>query len=248
MFCSGWRDHVPGQFFLITFTPPGANVMPWDESQCTHAPDGFHSGRRGCRVDAAAAAAWNRTCTKRFSHAMTDIRRRFDPRAQYSKANEVQRRGLMHLHVIVRTTTDLLRVCREIAAIAQAYEFGPECDVKLCDQGASWYLAKYAAKTADERQWVPWPDRDGVVTLGAPRMRAWSTSRGWGLTMKELRALQAAWWDEQSKAGPAGQPAERPATGRAGVACPAPQAPGSALDSYTESSAGMGSLGGGGAT
>ena len=155
----------------------------------------------------------------------------------------------MHLHVIVRTTTDLLRgVSRGVAAIAEAYEFGRECDVKLCDQGGAWYLAKYA-KTADERQWVPWPDRDGVVTLGAPRMRGWLTSRGWGLTMKELRALQAGTAGRRTvEGGAAGEPAEGPATGRAGVACLAPQAPGSSDLVYRESSRRTGVLGFWGAT
>lgn len=76
----------------------------------------------------------------------------------YFKAAEVQRRGALHFHVMVkrldgapgRLSTSLLR------RVAVAHGFGHSVDVQRLEPGHAQYVAKYVAKAADERQDVPW--------------------------------------------------------------------------------------------
>jgi len=61
------------------------------------------------------------------------------------------------------------------------------------------YVAKYVTKSADAREDVPWAvewvnERTGeaLTLVKDGRYRTWSSSRGWGLTMREVRAAIAA--------------------------------------------------------
>ena len=70
---------------------------------------------------------------------------------------------------------------------------GHSIDVRWVRPGDPNYIAKYVTDACDERRNVPWLDEaTGEVVYGA-RCRAWTSSRNWGLTMRELRAQQVAW-------------------------------------------------------
>jgi hypothetical protein len=100
--------------------------------------------------------------------------------------------------------------------------FGHSVDLQAVQHGHAAYVAKYVAKSADQRGDVPWfglvrqegrpvVDRDGVLVgyvfrngdledrprrswpSWSPSYRTWSASRGWGRTMADLRAAQAHW-------------------------------------------------------
>src|SRR5690606_8922148 len=110
---------------------------------------------------------------------------------------EVQQRGAVHFHALVRTERQLSeRVVRELAI---TYGFGHAVDVQLLSgpkgaQRLAWYCAKYASKAADDRHDVDTLDlRTGEIVRGMPRLRVWTASRGWGLTMLALKASQARW-------------------------------------------------------
>jgi hypothetical protein len=58
-----------GKTCMVTLTAPGADVLPWDRSQCAES-DHRCSGKRGCMVDWVAAAGWNATVTKRLGELL----------------------------------------------------------------------------------------------------------------------------------------------------------------------------------
>jgi hypothetical protein len=121
---------------------------------------------------------------------------------------EVQRRGALHLHVIVWSSAPL--VIGQVHDVAVAAGFGCVLDLRPIRSGrdarhASYVtksVASYATKASDQRAEVPWArvvlvldDATGELTEHVnpdPTYRVWSASRGWGLTMRQIReALRA---------------------------------------------------------
>jgi hypothetical protein len=140
--------------------------------------------------NASASAAWNRL--RLALSRVTDL--------EYFRAVEVQRRGALHLHVIV-WSADPLDV-REVQELAIAAGFGCSVDLKPLRPEHARYVAKYATKGADARHVVPWRrivqvlDEETGELLDLvncdPTFRTWSSSRRWGLTMREIRAAHRA--------------------------------------------------------
>lgn len=96
VFQSGWRDDLPHhRVFLLTLTAPGdrahtLNGRP-DGPPCPCTPPG------GVHL-----AEWNGTSGARFNHLVTYLRRSYGD-LQYARAAEVQKRGALHFHVLLRT-------------------------------------------------------------------------------------------------------------------------------------------------
>jgi hypothetical protein len=91
---------------MVTITAPGKDVFPWDRTQCTHPRGQRCGGSNNCKVDAGAAAEWNRTAAKRLRllnrSARSYARRRFPRGALPELVGYVmqdQTRGLLHFHV-----------------------------------------------------------------------------------------------------------------------------------------------------
>lgn len=182
---AGTRDAAAGHFYLLTLTAPGdrEHRMPsGDLCPCTPA-----GGTDLGLWNASAAARWNRLRTRlKAAH----------PATRYLRAVEVQKRGALHLHVIVWSPQLLDPVA--LRRLAIHYGFGHELDLAPIVPGsrkAAYYVAKYVTKACDERDSVPWRgpvlDRDtGELRImhTAAAYRTWSASRDWGLTMKQLRA------------------------------------------------------------
>ena len=187
VFYSGWTDNPLERMYFVTLTAPseiGGHTMPsGDICPCTP-------------VEGINLAEWHSTVGQRWSWFITALRRVLGE-VQYCKATEVQVRGAVHFHALVRTEGNLTeRLVRELAI---GYGFGHSVDVKLLTgpkgaQRTAWYCAKYASKAADDRHEVDTLDRrTGEILRGMPRLRVWTASRGWGLTMLALRASQARW-------------------------------------------------------
>jgi hypothetical protein len=182
---------------------------------------------------------WNGECAARFNRFMQDLRRMLRLQVQYFKGAEVQQRGALHFHVLVRLPASIgCKVNRSaLRALAMHHGFGHSIDVQAVDDHrAAGYVAKYVSKSCTERDEMPWVHRrTGEVVRGHGRYRVWTASRRWGVTMGEVRAAQAAWW---AQGGPTG------ATGAAPQG-PAPTAPKAPLDpssqSYTTASQGSSS-------
>jgi hypothetical protein len=121
--------------------------------------------------------------------------------AQYFRGVEVQQRGAIHDHAMIRTKVELEE--RAIRTLAMAAGFGHSVKLVPVEPGSTreaYYVSKYITKAADSRSAVPWMadvvDEDsGEVTreLVDGRYRTWSMSREWGLRMADVVADAAAW-------------------------------------------------------
>lgn len=164
-------------------------------------------GRRGggapCVCHAAVLVdglgAWNASASACWNRLRTALSR--SGRLEYFRAVEVQKRGALHLHVIVWSAEPLDVGVVQAAALAAG--FGCVVDLSPLDPARHpGYVAKYATKGSDARQVVPWRRIVQVLDEDTgeleelinpdPSFRTWSASRGWGLTMREIRAAHLA--------------------------------------------------------
>lgn len=175
-----------GHLYMGTWTAPGAREhrMPsGDLCPCT--PPGG--------VD---LAIWNPTASARWNVMRGQIKRAV-PALQYMRVVEVQKRGALHLHVLLWSPVPLDKAF--LRGLAVANGFGHEFDLAPIVPGSrkhAYYVAKYVTKACDARAQVPWEHVDkttGEMTTGGPgRYRTWSSSHGWGLTMKAINEICAA--------------------------------------------------------
>ena len=181
---------------MLTLTAPGApghrEFIPNTPGQ--HGVCGCEVGDDGLVLD---VGGWNASAGQRWNRLAVELRRRL-PDLAYWRAVEVQRRGALHLHVLLASQGAL--DAPEVRRLAMAAGFG--CNVRWDPlrghpAGAARYVAKYVTKGASDRWTVPWR-RDLVdkitgelTTQTYPTYRAWSCSRSWGITMAELRTVAA---------------------------------------------------------
>lgn len=216
VFASGYIDRPAERVFMLTLTAPGdrQHTLP-NGKVCPCTPAG------GVNL-----AEWNGGVGRRWSDFVTYLRRWIGD-VQYCKAAECQQRGAVHFHALLRCDRDLTGRVRALRALAIHHGFGHEIDVQpVRDMRAAGYCSKYASKSVDDRQQCPWKDPETGALGTAMRIRTWTASRRWGVTMAALRQQQQAWATGGSPAG----------------AAPAP-APAGALDPYSESSTSEGDLG-----
>ena len=171
-----------GSFTWITLTAPGADVFGAVHSGPTkrgrrrcacgryHRPDDVRLGTPvdPDRYDYAAAGRFNATLSRRFTVLMQKLRRMTGERLDFVRVVEFQRRGLTHVHALVRgaVSPEMLRVAvrggtnprtgRRIAAVTSGgFGFGPQCDAQpVTDLGrvGSYMrkLVRYAVKAAGD--------------------------------------------------------------------------------------------------
>lgn len=175
---SGWQ-------YLLTLTAPGekSHRLPSGEV-CACTPEGG--------VD---LARWNASHSGRWNRVRTALRRDV-PGLEFFRGVEVQTRGALHDHAMVWSPVPLKK--SRVREIAMAAGFGHSVDLAPAPAGskrAAYYVSKYVTKATDARDQVPWwgqvIDYDtGEVTedIVPGRYRTWSMSRGWGLTMRAVRA------------------------------------------------------------
>lgn len=161
----------------------------WERCDC--APDDWSM---------EALAEWNATMGARWNRFMVDGVRRTDDlwwmQGAYFKAAEAQRRGALHLHVLVRVPDGLnvtQQMVERLTDEAVHYGFGHVLDVEVVESHrAAGYVAKYVSKGSNDRPAVPWSRVH--ATFGRLRSRAtfrtWTASRDWPNTMRELVAAR----------------------------------------------------------
>ena len=160
---------------------------------------------------------WNGVCSARLNRYIGDLRRLTGVQVQYFRAVEVQARGALHFHLILRMerSRGIAVTTKALRELAFKHGFGHEVKLDPVDSSrAASYVAKYVSKACSERASMPWVDRKtGEVCAGNGRYRVWTASRRWGLTMAQVRAAQAAWWAGQlaSTGGAPGGAGARPA-------------------------------------
>lgn len=166
-----------------------------------------------------ALAKWNGEAVPRWNRLQQAIERYAGCDVQYLRAVEVQRRGALHLHVLMRLEHPRkLRVSR-LRALAIRHGYGHEIKLDACDERAAFYAAKYVSKSSDERKSVPYVHpRTGEV--GPGRWRTWVASRRWGETMRSVVAAQLRWAQERAMWTAGG------VAGGQGTESPAPATPG----------------------
>jgi hypothetical protein len=192
--------HVDGaRELFVTVTAPSwrPHFLPDGRAcRCT--------GSLSSRKPSADLATWNASAGQRFNRLVMALRRELGDVA-YFKAAEVQRRGALHFHLLVRVPAGARLPIGRLRAIAIRYGFGHSVDVQPIQPHHAAYVAKYASKAAGERDDVPWNgwarveriDRHtGEVTRGHRKVyrasyRTWSASRDWGRLMRDVRRSQA---------------------------------------------------------
>lgn len=142
--------------------------------------------------------AWNASASRRWNHLRT-LLTRDHPDLVFLRAVEVQKRGALHLHIIVWTPKPL--VLQRVQELAMRSGFGCVLDFAPCAPGsrrAAYYVSKYVTKACDSRGVVPWTadvvdqETGEVQALDVvATYRTWSASRSWGITMAQIRAAAA---------------------------------------------------------
>ena len=215
VFRSGFAQDRPAGFFFVTLTAGGeSDGLEWDREQCGHSP-GECSGDKGCVVELVPMATWNGRAPQRWSHFVTEMRRQLKRPVQFCGSWEVQGRGALHRHALMwcpGVTRQRFRAA--VRLCAYRYGFGRQHDTQTISGDdareiarKAGYCAAYCTKGGDRARTLN--TSTGEIRSGG--YRPWSASRGWGLTMKAIRAEQLAWVQEQrvaaespASAGPGG--------------------------------------------
>lgn len=159
---SGMVVGVDGLF--LTLTAPGTrpHVRPDGEwCKCTRPETELDEWNAG------ASRRWNRLW-QALARLLDAVEVTYDESGarrerytlDYFRATEVQRRGALHYHVILRRRDGrpLALSKAELRRLAMGLGFGHSVDVQAMQPGHATYVAKYVAKAADERRDVPWRD------------------------------------------------------------------------------------------
>lgn len=202
------QENPPGlpHLYLLTITAPGSRRHDlWHRDTWGARPD-----RRPCNCHELMPSLgdWNASAGRRWNVLRGNLRR-LVPDLEFFRAVEPQGRGALHLHIIVASPVALDPLA--VQRLALAAGFGCVMDLAIVEPGSrrhAYYVAKYVTKAADSRAVVPWVadvvdhetgEIDRRQTM--PTYRTWSSSQGWGLTMRALRAGIAAdrqrWIDKQ---------------------------------------------------
>jgi hypothetical protein len=219
VFVSGFTDDARLRMYFVTLTAPGGRAHCQVHKKCEGL--GPKCDRCPCTPEGGVDLhEWNHSAGSRWNRFLQDMRREFGW-LEYAKAAEIQQRGAIHFHAPIRVEgpANLEKARGRIKELAIAHGFGHSVDVQriipdeaqeegdFTGEGAAWYCAKYVSKSADDRGQVPTLDAGGAPVLGAPRVRVWTSSRRWGLTMKALRAVQREWAAQAAAGDPLGDAA-----------------------------------------
>jgi hypothetical protein len=113
----------------------------------------------------------------------------------FAGAVETQARGVLHRHVLVFVEGDLFHEDVQRLAIAAGYGCVLDIEPVRSAEKAARYISKYVTKASGDRAVVPWERLDpetGELVGKRARYRLWSSSRAWGVTMREIKAAQSA--------------------------------------------------------
>lgn len=198
---SGSRDH--GYLYLLTLTAPGEKaharkrIASWNPPNVSQPSTGFVVAPNdlcGCEHSMTSIGEWNVTAASRWNRLRTRLRQVHED-LEFFRAVETQKRGALHLHVVVWSSTPIDPLALQRLAVSVG--FGCQMDLAPIIPGSrkhAYYVGKYVTKSTQERYAVPWnpvvvDEETGVMTSEpAPATyRCWSMSHGFGITMKQLR-------------------------------------------------------------
>lgn len=175
--------------YFLTVTAPGTDAhLRWYQGKRPQRRESCE-----CHDHGLSDGGWNAGESKCWNRLRTALTRGRD--VIFAGAVETQHRGMLHRHVLLFTDRELLH--EEVQALALAAGYGCVLDlepVKSVEKAAR-YIAKYVTKSSGERAAVPWERLDletGELVGKRATYRLWSSSRRWGVTMREIRAAQSA--------------------------------------------------------
>jgi hypothetical protein len=188
---NGAAIHLGNGFlgYFVTLTAPGtAEHLRWYQGTRPKKRQ-----RCECHGHGGTDGVWNAGESKCWNRLRTALTR--DRQVIFAGAVETQRRGMLHRHVLLFTDRVLLH--EEVQALALAAGYGCVLDVEPVKsvEKAARYIAKYVTKSSGERAAVPWEALDletGEVVGKRATYRLWSSSRRWGVTMREIRSALSA--------------------------------------------------------
>ena len=179
--------------WFVTLTAPGRkDHLRWYQGQRPARRPSCECHRHG-RSD----GQWNAQEAKCWNRLRTAWARRQD--VTFIGSVETQVRGMLHRHVVVFTDGHVGH--EDLQALALAAGYGCVLDVQelTTAKEVARYVAKYVTKSSADRPNVPWVATVVDEATGEVRdmhtratYRTWSSSRDWGVTMKQLRAVAAA--------------------------------------------------------
>jgi hypothetical protein len=175
--------------YFVTLTAPGtSDHLRWYQGKRPR-----HRVACTCHDHGGSKGTWNAGESKCWNRLRTALTR--DRQVIFAGAVETQARGMLHRHVLLFTDRELVH--EEVQALALAAGYGCVLDVEPVKsvQKAARYIAKYVTKSSGERAAVPWERLDeetGELVGKRATYRLWSSSRRWGITMREIRATASA--------------------------------------------------------
>lgn len=173
---------------FVTITAPGVDRLPWAKELCVVMSDHVCSGNLGCRSDPWSTALWNLETKTTWNHFVTELERELGIDVPYWKSWELQKRGALHLHALMRhegiSKADFEVAVREIASV---WGFGEQIVIKAVTQANraefGVYVTVYVTKGSDLG--LTFNELTGELKQGG--YRPWSASRDWGLSMADVK-------------------------------------------------------------
>jgi hypothetical protein len=201
---SGLQQHSGRFLYLLTVTCPSTQAhRRWVP------PEHYRKGMRrpDCSCHQGVTVEdWNPEAGGHWNRLRTSLRR-LDPALEFARVTEVQdgsrggtARGALHHHTVL-AATQLLDV-DQVQELVTGSGYGCVMDLQRIEvtKGLEHYLTKtlggYLTKAADSRTTVPWrvtkvDQQTGEIVKDYPgkaTYRTHSESRGWGLTVKAIKA------------------------------------------------------------
>lgn len=175
--------------YFLTLTAPGTrDHRRWVQGK----PRGPRPAC-SCHEHGLTDGSWNVQESACWNRLRTALTRHYE--VTFCGAVETQRRGMLHRHVLMFVSEAL--TFDEVQALALSAGYGCVLDlepVRSADKAAR-YISKYVTKASADRTFVPWERLDhetGELVGKRPTYRLWSSSRRWGVTMREIRSAQSA--------------------------------------------------------
>lgn len=198
-----------GEVRMVTVTAPGAEALPWDLDHCAHLGDHHHSGDHGCRVLPAAARQFNDLAPAWWSELHRQARQAATRAGSIApelliRQWELQKRGVLHLHVAVgytipeeRQAADLY--VQELDRLSARHGFGfvdRKREVKEASQCAA-YMSSYFVKGKRGKISLSETVRTRAMPRSIVYVAPWLSRRS-GITMRSLRLRRYAYrlWEQ----------------------------------------------------
>ena len=116
---ASYAADIPGhaqyrETIMVTVTAPGTGWkggwLDWDESLCAVKVPHRHDGTLGCKADSFGSSVWNAGAARRWRRLLDQVQRRVrketgEPAWVLVRAWELQKRGLLHLHLVLAYST-----------------------------------------------------------------------------------------------------------------------------------------------